>query len=246
MNLPPVQAVIFDMDGLTLDTEPIYRASWLQAARELGYDLRDDFYSGLVGLSTEDCQALLLEELGRDFPLAEFRKRWEKIWHEHAKQHGVGVKPGAPELLDMLAARQIPRALATSSARRETRLGLGPLAERFQAIVTGEDVRRAKPAPDIFLLAAQRLGVAPAQCVVLEDSEPGAHAAHAANMAVIVVPDLRQPSPETAAIALAVCESLHQVRALLEAGGASGARDLKRETGSGGARKKLHFAPKPV
>jgi beta-phosphoglucomutase-like phosphatase (HAD superfamily) len=107
--------------------------------------------------------------------------------------------------------------VASSSERAtiDRLLGSVGLLARFPVTVAGDEVVHGKPAPDIFLLAASRLGVDPAHCLVLEDSEPGARAAHAAGMAVIIVPDLKSPSDEVARLATAVLPDLHAVRAWL-------------------------------
>ncbi|MCB0080968.1 MAG: HAD family phosphatase, partial [Caldilineaceae bacterium] len=118
-------------------------------------------------------------------------------------------------LLDLLDTQQIPKAVATSSARAEARYTLANagLLERFSIVVTGDQVERGKPAPDIFLLTAAQLGVPPSSCLVLEDSEAGVYAATAAGMCTFMVPDLIPPQPETAKRAFQVVESLADVHA---------------------------------
>jgi HAD superfamily hydrolase (TIGR01509 family) len=207
-------AVIFDMDGLMLDSERIYRAAWQRAAADLGYPMSDALYELSIGRTIADGQALVAEALGPGFPLSAFQRRWTGYWRE-LQAAGIPPKPGLPELLRALDAARIRRAVATSTLREEALRTLGNLAAGFHALVTGEEAPLGKPAPDIFLLAARRLGIAPARCLVLEDSEPGVRAAHAAGSAVILVPDLKLPSPEVAALAWQVLSSLHEVRALL-------------------------------
>lgn len=210
-------AVIFDMDGLMLDTEPIYRRVWQTAAAELGHIISDDMYATFIGRPTEECRRSLSETFGPQFPHAPFRKRSRELWQAHVGKAGIAHKPGLPELLALLEARHIPKAVATSTVRKDAIVCLGELASRFDAIVTGDEVRHGKPAPDIFLLTAQRLNVAPESCLVLEDSEAGATGALAANMSVIIVPDLKIPGDELAARTHRVCKSLHEVRAVFEA-----------------------------
>ncbi len=204
------QGVIFDMDGLMLDTEPIYWESMQQAASELGYIFDHAMRAAFIGRSIPAWQATLTQMFGADYP--QFRSRRRQLWEQHVQEVGVAQKAGLGELLHLLEEDGLRKAIATSSSRPDATLCLGRLADRFDAIVTGDEVNRGKPAPDIFLLAAQRLALSPEYCLALEDSESGALAALAAGMSVIIVPDLKQPSDELAAQVHHVCSSLHDVR----------------------------------
>jgi HAD superfamily hydrolase (TIGR01509 family) len=206
-------AVIFDMDGLMLDTEPLYRRSWQDAAQAMEREISDELYATFIGRGTDDCMRMLGAHFGPEFMLSEFLQRSRAAWRECVTQRGIPHKPGLLELLEFFDAHALPRAVATSTKRENALFCLGELAARFHAIATGDEVQNGKPAPDIFLLAASRLGVAPATCLVLEDSDAGARAARAAGMNVVVVPDLLPPSPH----ATHVCASLLEVRNLLSA-----------------------------
>jgi HAD superfamily hydrolase (TIGR01509 family) len=210
--LQTFKGVIFDMDGLMLDTEPIYLKSMQQASAEFGYSFDDDLHSRLIGRSLPVWQAILVETFGEDYP--KFRSRRRQLWEQHVQEIGVAQKAGLGELLNQLDEDGLLKGIATSSSRSDALLCLGQLANRFEAIVTGDEVELGKPAPDIFLVAAQRLALSPEHCLVLEDSESGAQAALAAGMSVIIVPDLKQPSGELAAQVHRVCSSLHEVREL--------------------------------
>ncbi|MDX1389550.1 MAG: HAD family phosphatase [Acidobacteriota bacterium] len=214
INVAVPEAVIFDMDGLMFDSERLYKDAWQSAAAELGFPISDDLYHELIGRGNPEGEAILCERLGDGFPVDLFRERWIERWRETVRTDRVRVKPGLSELLALLESRKIPMAVATSTPRREALLTLGGMTARFAAIVTGDEVARGKPAPDILLVAAVKLGVEPSRCVVLEDSEPGILAARAAGMAVIAVPDIKPPSREVAEQADAVVESLHDVRRL--------------------------------
>jgi HAD superfamily hydrolase (TIGR01509 family) len=214
MNSPiltPVQAAIFDMDGLVLDTEPIYRTAWQQTATEMGFHLSDTLYLDFIGRKEEDCVTILAQMWGEGFSPVQFRTRAEAVWQQLVGTFGILTKPGLYELLAELERQSIPKAIATSTERDKALQSLGKLAGKFEAIATGDEVRQGKPAPDIFLLAAQRLQVAPELCLVLEDAEAGIQAARAASMSAIMIPDLLHPSDHT----IPLCPSLHAVKDLL-------------------------------
>jgi HAD superfamily hydrolase (TIGR01509 family) len=209
------RAVIFDMDGLLLDSEPLYRVTWQTAAAEMGCPIDDELYEHFVGRGNDEADRILRDRFGDKLPLEEFRTRWRRDWDERLERTLLARKPGAIELLDLLDERGIPKGLATSTPRAVALRCLGDLVSRFVAFAFGDEVEHSKPAPDLFLLASQRLGVMPEHCLVLEDSEAGVRAARAAGMDVIIVPDLVEPSPEIAAMVVRVCRSLVDVSTLL-------------------------------
>jgi beta-phosphoglucomutase-like phosphatase (HAD superfamily) len=213
-----VAAIVLDMDGLMLDTEPLYKASWQEAAGEVGYDLDDRTYQGLIGRRTEECEDELLKHFGPGFPMARFRARWPALWRLRADTVGIVLKPGLLDFLDFVESRGLPMAVATSTERRDAEFSLrrAELLRRFQVVVTGDQIAHGKPAPDIYLEAARRLGVEPFQCVVCEDSDAGIVAASRAGMVPLLIPDLKPPSPEALEAAYRVLESLDDARHLLE------------------------------
>jgi [ribosomal protein S5]-alanine N-acetyltransferase len=213
-----IRAVIFDMDGLMLDTEPLYRFAWKQASAECGYDLTDEIYKQLVGRSRKDGFQALVNRFGPEFPLQKFQDCVRKCEANAFSSTPIAKKPGLDSLLTFLESRKIPKAVATSTERHRAlpTLNSAGLLHRFETVVTGDEVARGKPFPDIFLLAAQRLGVDPAACLVLEDAESGVVAANAAGMQVYMVPDLVIPSNATRQLAQGIFSSLADVARSLE------------------------------
>jgi HAD superfamily hydrolase (TIGR01509 family) len=213
----PVRAVVFDMDGLLVDSEAVFRDSMMHVARERGHDLPLEVFLRMVGLPALSSRAVALDHFGDDFPIDEFNAA---VW-AHAKAHhediGVALKAGVTELLDHLDDAGLPRAVATSSSHAavQHQLGNSGILERFQAIVAAGDYARGKPNPDPFLKAAELLGADPVHCLALEDSHNGVRAAHAAGMMTIMVPDLLAATDEMRERCIAIAESLHDVRAML-------------------------------
>src|SRR5688572_17294916 len=185
-----IAAVVFDMDGLMLDTEPTYKVAWQAASAELGYLLDDASYAKFVGRPTVDCEQGLIDRFGSAFPLDRFRTRWPDIWKADVAANGIHQKPGLLALLDLIESRGLPTAVATSSDADYAAFSLraAGLEQRFRVIVTGDEVERGKPAPDIYLEAARRLRTEPARCLALEDSEAGILAASRAGMVALLIP----------------------------------------------------------
>lgn len=214
-----VEAVVFDMDGLLLDTEVLARRTWGQAASDCGFALDDALFNRLIGRTRRESDAILAEAFGDAFSLDDFRRYCSTHWESCLETDGMPVKRGVGDLLDLLDEAAVPRAVATSTTRHgaERSLSLAGLRDRFEHVVTGDMVERGKPAPDIYLLAAERIGVDPAWCLALEDSHYGIMAAHAAGMMPIMVPDLLPPTEEIERLTIAIATSLDDVRDALEA-----------------------------
>ena len=218
MSLPrSPAAVIFDMDGLLFDTERLYSQAILTAAAEVGCPMSHDIFLRLVGGSREGNHAFLIGHYGPDYPLETLVATWGRHFRELAAT-GLPLKPGVIELLDLLDDVRLPRAIATSSthATVQANLLVHGLADRFHGVVAHGDYASGKPAPDPFLKAAERLGVAPGLCVALEDSHNGVRSASAAGMMAIMVPDLIAATDEMQSLCTHVVADLHAVRLLLD------------------------------
>lgn len=212
----PIRAVIFDMDGLLIDTEVVYRDAILAVAAERGQPLPMAVLHQMIGTTNAASVGTLQAHYGADFDCEGlFTASWVRF-REIVRPEEL-MKAGVVELLDHLDGAGLPRAIATSSPRRDVDEHLGPIAHRFDAIVARGDYARSKPAPDPFLAAAARLGVDPAHCIALEDSHNGVRAAHAAGMMTIMVPDLLEPTEEMREKCVRIAASLHDVRELIAA-----------------------------
>jgi HAD superfamily hydrolase (TIGR01509 family) len=211
MSFPrPVKAVIFDMDGLLFDSESVYRDAMLATAAEMGFELPDHLFRRLVGVPWAGNVTMLVEHYGDGFDHEAFRIEATRKFHVVADAE-ICLKTGVLEILDHLDAVDLPRAICTSSLHRTVQHHLGQhgLIDRFHALVAQGDYARGKPAPDPFLAAAQRLDVAPGDCLALEDSHNGVRAAHAAGMMTIMVPDLLDPTEEMQPHSVPIARDLH-------------------------------------
>ena len=219
MSLPrAVHAVVFDMDGLLVDTETVAREAMTLSARQMGFELPNDVFLKLIGMNFAHSGGILATHFGPAFDVPAFQEESTRLYRA-AAELGVTVKEGVVELLDVLDGLKLPRAIATSSPHQDVDRNLGRhgLRERFDAVVAGGDYPRSKPFPDPFLKAAELLGVDPAHCLALEDSHNGIRAAHAAGMMAVMVPDLLEPNAEMHALCVRIIESLHEVRDLIVA-----------------------------
>ncbi len=213
----PVEAVIFDMDGLLVDTESLAMRGLAAAAAGMGFEAPESLCHAMIGVPADQCRLLVLERFGPDFAADRFLADASRQTELLIKAGLLKVKPGVPELLDRIDALGLPKAVATSSSRAKADLHLrsAGILDRFEVIVTRDDVERGKPHPDLFLRAAREIGRTPERCLVLEDSYNGVRAACAAGARVIMVPDLLPPTEEMRTRCAMILPDLHAVLPLL-------------------------------
>ena len=184
-----IQAILFDLDGLMFDSEPHSLASWEAVLEERGVKLDQLTIESILGLRIDATARTLIDKYHLSATAQELADA--KTGYQIAHLDGnVKPMPGLIELLDELDRRGLPKAIASSGIRRyvEAVLRVNGLLDRFSVIISGDQVARGKPAPDMFLLAAKLMGVPAEQCLVFEDAEPGIRGALAAGMKVVHVP----------------------------------------------------------
>jgi beta-phosphoglucomutase len=212
-KLGSYKGFIFDMDGLVLDTEPTYFAAWQQAVTAMGYQLEPDAFKIVSGMHYQQVEAQLKAWLGQDFNLSDFKKLGTEYWRKHVREQGIAVKPGVIALLDYADQQGIPVCLATNSWAVYARhcLAIAGLTRRFPLMVTGDEVKQVKPAPDIFLEAADRMQIDIHQCVIFEDSHTGIVAASASGAYSVYVPSAFPINPLTVKLSDYMLDDLTQV-----------------------------------
>lgn len=205
------------MDGLLLDTERLMQGAILESSAFHGFPMDDALFLSLVGVPVDGNRRQLAEAFGAAFPFDAYLARYRETVLAEIARNGMPVKPGAADLLHEVKAAGLPLAIATSTGRQRAEehlahVGFLPLLD---ALVTRDDVENPKPHPEPYLLAAKRLGVAPAHCLALEDSPTGARSAAAAGMMVVMVPDLLPATDELRKLVRAVAPDLNEVRSWL-------------------------------
>ena len=212
-----ITAVLFDMDGLVLDTEKLYTRFWQEAANVLGYPMTKEQALGMRSLNRGAGLAKMQSYFGLSVDYDRIRNKRIELMDAFVEQEGVVLKPGIHELLLFLKERGIKTAIATSSPMERTLLYLGSvgLQNSFDELVSGYMVEKGKPEPDIYLYAAKKLGVKPEECMVLEDSPAGILAAYRAGCLPVMVPDQDEPDEETKKLLYARADSLSSVIQLL-------------------------------
>lgn len=213
----PIRGVLFDMDGLVLDTEILYTRFWMESAKDLGYPMTKEQALGMRSLNRDAGQEKLREYFGPDISYAQVRAHRIELMDAYIAQHGIDTKPGILELLTYLRDHGIATAITSSSPMENIRrhLGAHDLLHRFDRLCSGYDVPNGKPAPDIYLYGAASLGLKPEECLALEDSPTGILSAWLAGCLPVMIPDQDQPDAATEAILYAKADTLTDVISLL-------------------------------
>ncbi len=212
MTAALLRAVVLDMDGLMIDTEGMSRIAWQKTLAEWGFAITEEQYLQLIGLVVADVGKVMRVWYGAEIPFDSIYQRKLGMVDEIIAAQGIPQKPGLSAFLAAVDSLGLRKAIATSTARERAiyKLNLSRVPGAFEAVAGGDEVARGKPAPDLFLLAARRLGLPPEECLAFEDSDPGVLAARDAGMRVVIIPDQKPPSPEAAAAAWRILPSLEE------------------------------------
>lgn len=213
-----VKGILFDMDGVVLDTERLYARFWAEAAHALGYPMTYEQALGMRSLNSVAGQDKLESYFGPGVSRSVMRDKRVELMDAYVAEYGVEAKPGIGTLLDYLKERGIKAAIATSSPKERAKQYLDSLGltEKFDCICSGHEVRCGKPEPDIYLHAAACLGLQPENCLAIEDSPAGILSANRAGCMPVLVPDLDGSDEQMRKILYAEADSLLDIMDLLK------------------------------
>ena len=215
-----IKGVISDMDGVILDSEKLYVRFWCEAGRDCGFPFKTDHALGIRSMARPYAIERLRGWFGADFDYDRVRNRRIELMDAYVAEHGIEAKPGAGELLSYLKENGYLVALATATPVERAMLYLSRLGllKYFDFVASGHDVEHGKPAPDIYLYAAEKIGLPPEECLALEDSPNGVRSACAAGCKTVMVPDLDQPTEEIIPLLYGVAANLAEVKRFLSEG----------------------------
>lgn len=213
-----IKAVIFDMDGLLLDTEKLLVKFWITAANEMGFPMTREQALELRSLHRSFAIPYLKAQFGEDFDYLKVRNRRMELMSDWLEHNPLEIKDGAEQLLDYLNSNEIKAAVctATDTERAKSYLSQVGLYEKFDTIMSATMVEKGKPCPDIYLYAVECLKMKPFECMALEDSPNGVRSAAGAGCLTVMIPDLTQPDNELSDMIYAKADSLNDVIGLFE------------------------------
>ncbi|MCB0317853.1 MAG: HAD family phosphatase [Bdellovibrionales bacterium] len=218
ININQYKAVIFDMDGLLIDSESLSLKAWFKTADKLSFTFTEEIFLSYLGYKVSDVKQKFTEVFKDEISFDEAWNVKEAIRKEMIEAEGMPLMIGAEEIISFFDNKEIPKIIATSSSRERAlnSLEFSGLLSKFPDFVAGDEVVNGKPAPDIYLKAAARLNVNPQDCIVFEDAEAGVQAGSAAKMDVVLIPGLKSPTKEIKSLAKYVFEDLKSFLELCE------------------------------
>ena len=211
-----IKAIIFDMDGVILDSESISDITWKMAADEKGLAVNDEILNACRGTNKNDTMTILKKYYGTDFDSEAFLERTSQFFHEIEEKDGIPLLPYAKEILEYLKPRyRLALASSTRGPTVERQLRAAGVIDFFETRTTGEMVVHSKPDPEIYLMACKSIGVNPDECAAIEDSLNGIRSAHAAGLHPLMVIDKVQPTEEIKKMCEHIFDSLDGLKTIL-------------------------------
>jgi HAD superfamily hydrolase (TIGR01509 family) len=213
-----LKGVLFDMDGLMIDTESLLCRFWCEAANSLGYKMTAEHVLGIRSLAAKYAIPRLKSQLGEDFDYYAVRSKRIELMNKYICENGIDKKKGLDELLAYIKQKGLKCAVCTATDSQRTALYLTKIGVKgmFDELVCGDMLQNGKPAPDIYLMGAAKLGLKPQECMALEDSPNGILSAYSAGCIPVMIPDLSQPDPDLMPKIHAVCRDLSLVIPVIE------------------------------
>ena len=212
-----IKGVIFDMDGVLLNSEVLYQRFWLEALHYYGYPAKKEHILALRSLTGKNAELKLKSFFGDSLDYEKVKNKRIVLMDEYVRKNGVEIKKGADEILPYLKKKGIKIALATSSPyeRAQEHLGMAGLFKYFDQCVCGGMVKNSKPQPDIYLLASEKLGLKPCECIAVEDSPNGVKSAVNAGCKTVMIPDLTPCTEDLKKDLFALCTDLTEIKDLV-------------------------------
>ena len=211
-----IKAIIFDMDGVILDSETISDKTWKIAQDEMDLTTDKDFINMCRGSNRNDTLKILRDVFGQDFDSEAFLKRTSVLFKMYEETQGIPLMPYAKQILEYLKPKyRLALASSTNGEAVERQLRNAEVIDFFETRTTGEMVEHSKPDPEIYLMACRSIGVEPGECAAVEDSPNGIKSAAAAGLKVIMVPDKIEPTEEIEALCWKICKTLKNLEEFL-------------------------------
>lgn len=213
-----IKAIIFDMDGLMIDSERVTFECYQERLKDMNLTMDEEFYKTLLGKTIKGIYQRFYDVYGNDFPIENVIQDVHQLMAERFETEGVPVKKGLVELLHYLKDNNYKTIVATSSNRDRVDkiLAQAKITEFFDDSICGDEVTKGKPNPEVFLKSCQKLGVNVDEAIVLEDSEAGIQASYDANIKVICIPDMKYPEKQYEEKTFKISKDLTEVTAYLK------------------------------